>query len=758
MESTADGILVVDGAGKITDFNHQFVRLWRIPASVIATRDDNRALDYVLAQLNNPNDFIDKVRLLYAHPEADSFDTLEFKDGRIFERYSRPQMINGKPVGRVWSFRDVTKQRMVEQRLKETAEELQTLFNAARDGFLVADIITKNFVYANPRMCRMTGYTESELLDMNIIQLHPPEDLPLVLDYFTNQVQGKIESAPDVPILKKDGQRTYCDINASVIEIGGRKVLLGLFHDTTERKQYEDELRTTAYWLKESQRISRVGSYLLDIPTGIWTSSEVLDEVFGIGPDYPRTIDGWAEVVHPDHRLVMTNYFITEVVGKRQPFNREYMIVRKNDGQARYVMGLGALTFDNDGNPLKMIGTIQDITDRKRAEEETLRLEAQILQAQKLESLGVLTGGIAHDFNNMLMVILGNADLAQRSLPADSPVQSRIANINNVAKSAAALCNQMLTYSGKGHFNLSAINISDIIDDMGRMFEVAISKKVTMRYCLARDLPSIEADVTQIRQVIMNLIINASDAIGDNDGTIIVTTGLTNCDCNIPQSSTLYGTITEGPHVFLKVADTGCGIDPATMTKLFDPFYTTKSTGRGLGLAVVMGIVRMHKGAIRVQSEPGLGTTFSILFPASNKSPSAALPVAPAQDDTWRGNGLILLVDDEETVRNVCGLLLECIGFTVLAAADGRQAVKLFRQYRTQITCSIIDLAMPNMNGEETFDALSKIDPKVRVLISSGYSESAIATRFAGKSIAGYIQKPFQMADLRTAMKSILDS
>ncbi|MEI6970289.1 MAG: PAS domain S-box protein [bacterium] len=758
LESTADGILVVDRAGHVIDYNQMFVQLWRIPADLATQRNDSLLIDFVLRQLKDPDNFLDKVRKLYDNPGNSSFDVLDFKDGRVFERYSRPQLIDGKPVGRVWSFRDVTRQKKTEQALRDTAHELQTIFNATREGILGADARTKRFVFVNTEMCRMTGYSESELLEMSVDDLHPAKDLPFLLEQFASMAQRAIEALGDVPVQRKDGSVFWCDLTSSLIERGGRKTVLALFHDTTARRKSEEALRNSEYWLRESQRVSRVGNYVLDVQSGIWTSSDVLDELFGIDTGYQRTVENWANIVHPEDRKDMLDYFMVEVLQKHNFFNREYRIVRKDDGNVRWVLGRGKLFFDRQGHPVTMAGTIQDITDSKQSELERLRFEAQAMQNQKLESLGLLAGGIAHDFNNMLMVILGSADLASQDLPASDPARLRIEGITQVARRAADLCSQLMAYAGKGQFVIKPTNLSSLVEDMRPILQVAVSRRTTISTELAGDIPAVEADVVQIRQVVMNMVINASEAIGDRNGTITISTGSTTCGHDDVLDPNLHGILKEGPYVYLKVVDTGCGMEAGTLERIFDPFFTTKLTGRGLGMATVLGIMRGHNGAVRISSETGKGTSFTALFPTSTRQAEAIVPASPVAvaESSWRGYGVVLLVDDEDTVLSVCRLMLEKVGFEVLTALNGRSAVELFGQHHAVIRCAILDLTMPEMDGEQTLDEIRRINPKIPVLMSSGYDEQSVSERLKDKGISGFIQKPYQMARLKNAMKDTL--
>ncbi len=395
----------------------------------------------------------------------------------------------------------------------------------------------------------------------------------------------------------------------------------------------------------------------------------------------------------------------------------------------------------------------RDVTELKRAVDDRIDFEKQLLHAQKLESLGVLAGGIAHDFNNLLMAIMGNADLALMRLNPESPAVDNLKRIEQASARAADLAKQMLAYSGKGKFVVEHLDMSRLLEEMLHMLEVSISKKAVLRFNLMHPIPSVEADATQMRQIVMNLVINASEAIGDKSGVIAITTGCMDCDRNYLKDVWLDENISAGLYVYLEIADSGCGMDKATMTKLFDPFFTTKFTGRGLGMAAVLGIVRGHKGAIKVYSEPNKGTTFKILLPASDRP--AELFNGHTHTDDWKGSGKVLLVDDEETVRGIGREMLQELGFTVITADDGREWVAAFKE-NPDVAFVILDLTMPHMDGEQCFRVLKQLKPDVKVMISSGYSEQEVSIKFVGKGLAGFIQKPYKLSVLRDAVRGIL--
>ena len=402
-----------------------------------------------------------------------------------------------------------------------------------------------------------------------------------------------------------------------------------------------------------------------------------------------------------------------------------------------------------------LVSVSQDISAMKVAEAERLKIEQQLLQVQKLESLGVLAGGIAHDFNNMLMGILGNAELARMDLSPESPVEIYLDHIETTAKRLADLTNQLLAYSGRGRFVVKAVNLSSLVKELRSLLNTVISKRAVVRLDLTEDLPSVQADVTQMRQVIMNLITNASDALEDNNGTITICTGVTQVDRDYLASTHLDEELPTGTYVYLEVSDTGVGMDRATRGRIFDPFFTTKFAGRGLGLAAVLGIIRGHQGAIKVYSEPGKGTSVKVLLPASQQ------PAQREEESLPEGGYLadplcVLLVDDDEMVRGVTRLALERMGCRVITGKDGVDGLELFRRHLEEVDLVVLDMTMPRMSGEETFQQMRRLKPEVQVLLSSGYNEQEATNRFTGKGLAGFIQKPFTPSVLRRKIQSIL--
>jgi signal transduction histidine kinase len=433
------------------------------------------------------------------------------------------------------------------------------------------------------------------------------------------------------------------------------------------------------------------------------------------------------------------------------------MRVRHKDGSWVWVKGVATSYLSASGERY-ILEVTQDITEQVEAVQRRQKLEEQTREARRLESLGVLAGGIAHDFNNIMVSVLGYSDLALQKLPPSSPVRPLIEKAMKGGERAAELCSQMLAYSGKRQLAVGAIDLNAVVKEMSQLLEVSLKKKTALKYQLEADLPAVEADPIQLPQVVMNLIVNASEAIGEKSGVIAVSTRVMECDSDYWKGVFFSGEeMAEGVYVCLEVSDTGCGMDAETKVRIFDPFFTTKFTGRGLGLATVLGIIRAHKGAIELSSEPGKGTTIRLLFPAIQQ-PAEQMAREVAAPDGWRGAGTILLVDDEEHVLEVGGLMLERAGFEIRTARDGREALEVFRQYQADIVCVVLDLMMPNMDGEETLRELRRIQDDVKVVFSSGYHEQDMTERLAGVSFAGFLNKPYTedalVAKLRQATEA----
>ncbi len=416
---------------------------------------------------------------------------------------------------------------------------------------------------------------------------------------------------------------------------------------------------------------------------------------------------------------------------------------------------ISSWTETRDGQPVGRQAICRDLSERRTAEAERARLDRKLQESQKLESLGILAGGVAHDFNNLLTSILGNASLAQMEAPADSPILPCLQQIEVASERAAGLCQQMLAYSGQGRFVVMRADLSAIIRENTELLRASIHRNIVFDIRLAENLPTTIADVTQMRQMLMNLVVNAGEAIGDQAGTITIATGVRQATRAELSHAHLSPELPEGEYVMLEVSDTGGGIDEAIRDKIFDPFFTTKFTGRGLGLAAVLGIVRGHRGAIYVTSKLGAGSSFRVLLPSSGApSLQTEFPFQSASGSA----GLILVVDDEEPVRISTRRMLEALGYEVVTAGDGLAAVAQVRQRGARLSAVILDLTMPQMDGAETFREMRLLQPDLRVVLMSGFAEPQAMARFAGQGLTGFLQKPFNSNQLGDKLTEALES
>ncbi|HWD94396.1 MAG TPA: response regulator [Verrucomicrobiae bacterium] len=430
----------------------------------------------------------------------------------------------------------------------------------------------------------------------------------------------------------------------------------------------------------------------------------------------------------------------------------------QKDGSLRfYELREAAVTLP-DGS-MNILAVSNDVTDRKRAEQAKLDMERQLLRAQKLDSLGALAGGIAHDFNNLLAVILSNTELAMSDLPVTSPAQNCLTNALLAGKRAAELTRQMLAYSGRGRFVTVSVDLSKLARDMSDLLQVSISKSVRVELNLAPGLPPIQADAEQIQQVLMNLVTNASEAIGEKPGVVAITTTVREFDAAHLAETRTNNRLAPGRYAVLEVSDTGCGMDDTVRGNLFDPFFTTKFLGRGLGMSAVLGIVQGHRGAIMVSSKPRKGTVVSVLFPVAERrsnSPVSEPILFPASPKPAVSlSGIVLVADDELQVRSLMEMLLKRMGFRVLSATDGEQAVELFRQHAPEITFVLIDLTMPNLDGARALSEIRRIRPTVKVVLTSGYNSEDLMSRYQNDGLDAFIQKPCDVETFQRVVQQV---
>ncbi len=656
----------------------------------------------------------------------------EWTDRAIFD--DQGNLIEYQSIGQ-----DITERWQAENALRESEQRFRTVVENAQAVIFILDR-DGVFQLSEGRALARLGLEPGQVVGLSALELY--KDYPAVIEGLKGALAGEIRrTTTQVQGISFDTLYSpFYDASGNLAGVIGMATdITELLDAQTALRESEQRFRTLADASFEGIALTEEGRFV-----------DLNDQLAAmLGYDRDEVIG--KPVI--DFVAAQSLERVSEAVQSNLCDPYEHFALRK-DGTI-FPVEARAQTMDIGGRRLR-VTAIRDITKIKQAEEEKQKLQEQMLHVQKLESLGVLAGGIAHDFNNLLMAILGNADLALLRLPPGSPARQNIQEIEKASIRASDLCRQMLAYSGKGKFVVECLDLSRIVSEMTHMLEVSISKKAILRYEFGKNLPLLKADATQIRQVIMNLIINASDAIGERSGVISIITGAMDCDRNYLRETYLDENLSEGLYVYIEVSDTGAGMDENTKQRIFDPFFSTKFTGRGLGLAAVLGIVRGHHGAVKVYSEPGKGTTFKVLFPAVAGETAGKAPDADLQEK-WRFGGHILLIDDEETVRAVGRNMLEMLGFQVFTAANGLEGLDVFRSNADEIVCVILDLTMPRMSGEETFRELRKLHRNLPVVMSSGYNEQEVSQRFVGKGLAGFIQKPYTLKVLRDTLRSVLD-
>lgn len=577
-----------------------------------------------------------------------------------------------------------------------------------------------------------------------------PEELPMQRSVAENRAVLGFEGT----LVRGDGR--VCELLCGAVPLrdaGGRATgSIATFQDVTELKT---ALRANARYaaIVASSEDAVIGSTLGGIVTD-W--NRAAEKIFGYTAE--EMIGRSLDVLASDETGYESATSLAQMAkGEAMvPYDRR---CRRKNGDIVEVSVLISPIRDKAGSVIGFSKVARDITERRRDEQRRRALDLKVQETQRLEGLGVLAGGIAHDFNNILTGILGNASLAALMLPEASPVARHMRDIELASQRAAELCSQMLAYACRGRFVLETLDLNRLINESTHLLGVSVGKNVELRRTLAADLPAVTADASQIRQIVMNLVINASEAIGERGGVIEITTGVARVDAAYLAGVRHAAEMTVGEHVFVEVDDNGSGMDAGTLERIFDPFFTTKFTGRGLGLAAVIGIVRGHKGGLDVKSEKGRGSTFKLLLPvAKDRSAKAVVEAASGADEAaYRGSGRVLVVGDEEPVRTVATRMLEGMGFSVECASDGLDGVEKFAADPTGYVLVLLDLTMPQLNGEEVFRRMRRIRPEVRVVLMSGYSEQEAISGFVGQGLAGYLHKPFGQEQFVAAIRACLE-
>lgn len=741
IESTADGILVVDKNEKISHVNNRFAQIWDIPNELIETMDDKNLLSYVLDQLLYPEAFLSKVQELYNSADED-FDTIYFKNGQIVERYSCPLMQKDEIAGRVWSFRDITERKQTEKVLKQSEERHRLYFENISDVIFSIDPDFK-IINISPSVERILGYKPEEMIgkpiqDLNVID---PDSLEKAFSDMMKVLAGERIPLSQYEFISRDGTKKFGEVSAAPLIREGKVVaIISVARDITERKRIEDALTQS----EEKYRIVLEANpdpvvvydmegkvtYFNMAFTNVfgWT----LEECAGKTMDVFVPMDAWPE----------TKMMINKVLSGENFSGIETRRYTK-EGRIIPVSISGAIYMGEDGDPVGSIINIRDTSEQKE-------METQLHQAQKMEAVGTLAGGIAHDFNNLLMGIQGCTSLLSYDIDSNHPNFEYLNKIEDYIKNAANLTKQLLGFARSGKYEVKPTDMNEIINKSSDMFG-RTKKEIVIHKKNQADIWAVEVDQSQMEQVVLNLYVNAWQAMSGTGELYLQTENVILNNNDVKP----YG-VKSGRYVKISVTDTGIGIDETIQHRIFDPFFTTKEMGRGtgLGLASAYGIIKSHGGIINVYSREGEGTTFNIFLPASERK---IVKEKMLQKEILKGTETVLFVDDEEMIIDVGRAVLEKLGYEVLTAKSGKEAIEIYKINPKKIDMVILDMVMPETGGGDTYEKLRDINPDIKVLLSSGYSIDGQAGEILSRGCDGFIQKPFDIKILSLEIRKILD-
>jgi PAS domain S-box-containing protein len=618
-------------------------------------------------------------------------------------------------------------------------ERQERILNSISDAFGALDADLR-FTYTNQNLAAAANQAQNELLGKQIWEVFPElaESGPreALRRAFLERVAINFE------ILVSRLSRWY-EISAYPLDAG-----LSLFcRDMTERKEAERLLQEGEERLRFAPEAAMIGTWTHDLQQNRFLWSRELERIFGLCPgSFAETEQAFFELIHPEDREPVRQAF-ARAIKEQGLFEVEFRYFHAG-GETRWMLGRGSGYFDSSRQPFRLAGVGIDITGQKRSEE-------KLRHTQRLESLGILAGGVAHDFNNLLVGIMGNASFACQLLPRDHATRRLLQEIVLAGEKAAHLTRQMLAYAGKGHVVIDRLELSALVRDIERLVRSSTPRHVDLQLDLEPDLPAVEGDEGQLQQVLMNLVINAAEAIpAGRAGRVWIRTRSRFVKENV--TAPFGSDISAGRYVSVAVEDNGIGMDESTRARIFEPFFTTKFVGRGLGLAAVLGIIRGHKGALTVESTPGKGSKFEVVLPVAQGLESHDDRPAAAGPLDLHGHELLLIVDDESSVRILARSVLETYGYTILLAEDGHAAVELLTNSSVEPSLVLLDLSMPGMSARETIDQLRLRRPDLQFLLSSGYGVTEVTAQLSGEHVLGFIQKPYTAIQLAEKVKFAL--
>jgi PAS domain S-box-containing protein len=664
----------------------------------------------------------------------------------LYDDAGAPQSMAGLCV-------DITDRKRAEQLLAAADTFSRRVIESVREGIVVYGPDLRTRVW-NPFMAELTGLPAEQVIGRLPSEVYPELVGLGLLERAGRALAG--ETPPPVELRFELHGRSGWVIDASVPLRDERGAVIGVIEtvqDVTSRRAAEESSAEYARLVTDSQRAAAIGSYRADFVANRWWSSEVLDELFGIDATFDRTIPSWVSLIHPDDRDDMNRYVAEEVIANGRPFSREYRIVRRSDGAVRWVNGLGEVTLREDGTALSLVGTIQDVTERRDADEEREQLRAQLGQSQQMEAIGRLAGGIAHDFNNMLGAILGYAELALGRVDPGDELHADLLEIRKAASRSAELTRQLLAYARRETTAPRVIDLNLAVAGQLNLLGRMIGEDTTLEWHPAGGPCRVNIDPSQIDRILANLCVNARDAVG-SDGRIVIRTGHATVD---DREHARNPDRTAGLYVVLEVTDNGRGMDPETLASIFEPFFTTKSVGQGtgLGLAMVHGMVTGAGGFITVESAPGRGTSFRVHLPGFD-GPAALDSDADERGPEAPSGATILVVEDEPALLRLTERILAHLGYRVLAAASPAEAIGMLDARPRHVDLLLTDVVMPGMTGPDLADRLRQGRPGLRCVFMSGYPADHMAHVDIRGGEAGIIEKPFSVQTLASGIRAAL--
>ena len=738
VESTEDSIYLIDRNCRYLFMNQKHLSRFGLPTDKVIGKTYGE-----FHSKEETKEFAEKVKAVFETSQSLSYEHGSQRDDGYFLRTLSPVK---EPDGRTTAVtvvsKDIIALKRTEEVLRESEVKYRTILESIEDGYFEVDI-RGNFTFFNDSLCKIHGYSKHKLMGMNNREYVDEETAKKIYQAF-NKVYTTGEPAKgfEWEIIRKDRTKRYVQSSVSLIKDaeGQRIGFRGIVRDVTEKKQTETELTQTKDFLENILDSSIDGITTTDLQGDVIYTSPRTKDILGykqkkiIGKEAHFFYGNGKE----DAKAIMK-----ELKAKGELRDHEMKMIRK-DGELIDINLSASLLRDEKGEVIGTLGIYRDITEKNR-------LEAQLAQAQRVEALGTLAGGIAHNFNNLLMSIQGNASLMLLDKTSSDPDYERLRNIEKSVQNGSRLTRQLLGYAREGRYEIRPISLNQVVEETSNTFGTT-KKEITVHQYLAKDLYGIKADQGQIEQVLLNLYVNASDAMPGGGDLTLKTMNVTHKNMSRKPYKAK-----SGDYVLLTVRDIGMGMDKKTQARIFDPFFTTKglAKGTGLGLASTYGIVKAHGGYIDVDSRKGHGTTFRIYLPASERKVEKP---AKSAGHIIEGAGTILLVDDEEMVLDVGAQLLKTLGYTVLEAKGGREAVEIYRENKDRIDMVLLDMIMPDMGGGEAYDRMKKINPNIKVLLSSGYSIDGQATEIVDRGCDGFIQKPFNMKVLSQEVRKILDT